>query len=799
MDESTTVSQEAYARAIQSSEPDSNKQRTTCSKTGNCSGTDDGNLLKVPQRKLSVFYRSFDVIASKDQGEAYEFRRTSSSPSVRLEKTQDKEWKSNDAYEETSSCKKGFVNNCRSLIESGKFLSGSSLDRITERTKSNPQFSTTKSVPLSAFKLPRVRENTFVDHNAATTDASSIEKHFESNSNGNDGRKDANENVGAVSRENSSPGSDDFFFVVDAESPTDERLENGRRDSPIDSTSDFMSKHDPRSTASGTQCNGPILPSADLAKIKDSTSPRAFSNASSAVRLGKYTSVRPEMSNHQDSSIGSDNEDDSFGENVDVTYASVAARKNEIAETGNVPSQPSSSFSIGEVPRKPDSTEIDNKKKTKYLAGFRSTRAKRQNFSTARRSLSESDSEQYHSAKRHCGCGKQASSNDWEQVRAFPSFTDARLRSMKLLNSEEMNSLYRENFALSENELERRYIAFSIGLSIDRITLHRRLTLSRRQRDLSERNFTNEIQGMQEDIQELSPLCTDRESMEKVEKVRCRLDTIKKCAYRTCYASETLGAVQQEQRICGGVSIADKYLRILRSKCENLAAEIAEIKRILLIHNIVIEEGTGEIGDDVSKLRYSNNRTMVSRRRASIATISGPTFSQDTIKEGPRQRNSVSGRVTLLTQRRPSLCSEVQRWENDKLNRTDSSNSVTELRDISEQTESRRNSLEENNNLPRCDRINNTETVNCDVNSNVETENQPSSSSSSSSLEFNITKNVEKQFKSCIQKAEPLRITSHFHTWRPILWCSLVFFLGFYANYITSSANTCEHIATVTS
>lgn len=54
---------------------------------------------------------------------------------------------------------------------------------------------------------------------------------------------------------------------------------------------------------------------------------------------------------------------------------------------------------------------------------------------------------------------------------------------------------------LLDTEVERKYIAFSIGLGIDRITLHRRLSLSRRNRDLAERNLAGEIQQMHGDIE----------------------------------------------------------------------------------------------------------------------------------------------------------------------------------------------------------------------------------------------------------------------------------------------------------
>ncbi|OAD53622.1 hypothetical protein WN48_09613, partial [Eufriesea mexicana] len=201
----------------------------------------------------------------------------------------------------------------------------------------------------------------------------------------------------------------------------------------------------------------------------------------------------------------------------------------------------------------------------------------------------------------------------------------------------------------------------------------------------------------------------------------------------------------------------------------------------------MIEENSGEAGDDLPKIRYrnglpSNNRTMMTRRRASIATISRPLSSQDMIKAISRQRNSVSGRVTL---RRPSLCFESQRWENEKLNLTDA-NSVVELRDIFEHTESRRNSIEENNNLLRNDQSNNLNSTICDIISNIKDKDRLITKQNSF-MESSVTKTVEKQLKSCIRTAEPLRITRNIETWRPILWFMFIFFLGFYAKQITST------------
>lgn len=707
------------------------------------------DLSKIPKRKLSVFYRSFDVIAQIDQEKgrqnAADFRRTFGSPSVRIERARDQ-----DADRQTN------LKQRRDFRPST--LSGSPpRDRLAIGGKSSDsQVSKADSLSPVTFKLPQVREGTIV----AITEASNDNESHE--------RKVADESVAIDSRHNSS--SSDLLAGSTVRSFAEKKAGGTETTELRRGNSLRMRSICSRFDAART----------DLVKIKDSEYPRSFVNASSAGRLGKYTSVDGEMSSHEDSSIGSDSEDDPIEQ-----HAATCTRIERSRSKNDSPLSRPSSFSMEEPSRKPDSREIHDRDVTEE---FCSERAERQKRFAARRSLSEGDCERYHRAKRHCRCVKEEEESPEDEKRekfpAFPSFNDARLQIMGLSCSEDIDSVYREN--LLENELERKYIAFSIGLGTDRITLRQRMILSLRQRDQSERNFMEEIQKMQEDVKNLCPLCTDQESIDKVENIRHRLDTITRSVHRVSCAAETLGAVYQEHRISRAIFIGDKYLQLLRSRCENLAADIADIKQILLKNNIMIEE-TGEMGDDLPKLRYRNglpcnNRTMMTRRRASIATISQPLSSQDVIKEIPRQRNSVSGRVNL---RRPSLCFEAQRWENEKLNRTDSASSVVELRDIFEHTESRRNSIEENNNLLRNNQSSVVGNINCDIASNAKDKDRLIVKQNSF-LESSVTNTVEKQFKSCIRTTEPLRITRNIETWRLILWFTFAFFLGFYAKQITS-------------
>ncbi|XP_017762576.1 PREDICTED: lymphoid-restricted membrane protein-like isoform X2 [Eufriesea mexicana] len=784
MDESTSSSDKR-----QPIEVNPEQKRATYLKVTNYTTSKDADLSRIPKRKLSVFYRSYDVIAQivqEKEKETHDFRRTSSSPSVRIERTQENiDSKNDEIDQQTCLHKRAFVNNYRSLIESGKFWSSFSPDHLSEKSSSNnAQVSKVVSLSQTALKLPQVREDTIVD-NYATISETSIGKHYKLNNNGNDGLKAADENVATDSRQtNSSP---DLTNVVPS-SFVEKKIENCKTSHSTNGTIQFQRGNSPHThsiCSQATTCT-------DLVKIKDSEYPRSFVSTSSPGRLGKYTSVDAEMSSHEDSSMGSDSEDDSIERTMHAAMCMHEETKIERPRSKSISplsSQPSSSFSMGEPSREPDSRENgrgNEQEETEDLAEFNSKREERQRYFTARRSLSEGDCERYHRTRRRCKCVKEEESLDeQERLPAFPSFNDTRLQVMGLSCSKDIDSVHREN--IPENELERKYIAFSIGVSTDRITLHRRMALSLRQRDQSERNFMNEIQKIQDDIKGLCPLCTDQESIDKVENVRHRLDMIARSAHRVSCAAETLGAVYQEHRISKAIFIADKYLQLLRSRCENLVTDIAEIKQILLKNNIMIEENSGEAGDDLPKIRYrnglpSNNRTMMTRRRASIATISRPLSSQDMIKEVSRQRNSVSGRVTL---RRPSLCFESQRWENEKLNLTDA-NSVVELRDIFEHTESRRNSIEENNNLLRNDQSNNLNSTICDIISNIKDKDRLITKQNSF-MESSVTKTVEKQLKSCIRTAEPLRITRNIETWRPILWFMFIFFLGFYAKQITST------------
>lgn len=80
------------------------------------------------------------------------------------------------------------------------------------------------------------------------------------------------------------------------------------------------------------------------------------------------------------------------------------------------------------------------------------------------------------------------------------------------------------------------------------------------------------------DRQALAPLCVDRESVERVERVRHQLEMISRCTLRVSCTAELLGATHQERRVSRAALLADRYLQVMRARCDKISADLAETK-----------------------------------------------------------------------------------------------------------------------------------------------------------------------------------------------------------------------------
>ncbi|XP_011067437.1 PREDICTED: uncharacterized protein LOC105153961 isoform X1 [Acromyrmex echinatior] len=532
----------------------------------------------------------------------------------------------------------------------------------------------------------------------------------------------------------------------------------------------------------------------DLAKIMDSKDPHSLTcvqrDGESQSRIER--SVDSQMSNRENSlAVSGNGECKPTGSSDRCSIAEEVV--NEVDEIINV--APSASLidsdSIKVMPCK-NVVQSDEKARERNLLEMK--REIPQLTLNMKRSYSEGEN----LGRLECRCKKNPSliPENNQRVKVFPSLVDIRLQEsgpvcINLANLSDIELAIRENS--NEFELQKKYIAFSLCLCTERLTLPRRIAMSLRQRDQSEKNLSYEVRKMQQDIQELAPLCTDRESVERVERVRHQLDMIVRCAHRVSCAAETLGAVQQERRVSRAILLADKYLQVLHSRCEKLITNVAETKQILVDNNIMIEENASELNDELPRIRYrsgtpANNRMMVARRRASVATMSRPIGNvQDMTKDTMRQRNSVSGRMTL---RRPSFSSESPKWEIEKLHRAESSNSISELRGIFEQAESRRSSREENNNMLRLNHSNGQSTVNCAIIDNEVWTNVKEEVSS----EVSDNESINSESRSSVKSSQSFLLRRErrvLSIWHIVLLSIIIFFFVFYMIH-AMSLNVCQ-------
>ncbi|XP_029674345.1 uncharacterized protein LOC115242296 isoform X4 [Formica exsecta] len=712
-----------------------------------------------PRRKISVYCRSFDVVTVQDscedrQRSGLEIRRSSSNPddsSARIDERFDPEIVAENL---NSTPKYPFNYNYRNTKNDSDSSNDSSPQKQFRDNLLEDELPIEQPVLRKVYLAPtRLRFSQEIKkklNETACSPSDSIEPNI-SNSllfpivdNGREEDDDALRSSAT--------------FIIDK---CETEIEDGGTSKPYSANENFL-RECSTSARRLLPCNH-----SDSRKITDSGNPHSQASVQrveSEPRVER--SVDGQMSSREDSSDSecepaAESSDQCTGEKVDG--AALSTSLNSLASAKIVPCK-----SVAKKNTKTCNRDLLNVKQ-----------GKRQRLLFARRSFSESES----SARSRCRCRYQESAPlilEGDQCKVFPSLTDIRLQESGIANLSDTNS--REN--LSELELQKRYIVFSLCLCTDRVTLSRRVAMSLRQRDQSERNFSCEVQKMQQDIQDLAPLCTDRESVERVERVRHQLDMIVRCTHRVSCAAETLGAVYQEHRVSQAVQLADRYLRLLQSRCEKLIADVAETKRILIENNIVIEENSSELCDDLPRIRYrsgtpANNRMMMARRRASVATMSRPIGStQDVTKDTIRQRNSVSGRMTL---RRPSFNSESPKWEIEKLDRTDSSNSMSELRGIFEQTESRRSSREENNNKLRLRHSNSQNIMNCTVG-----DSEIWTSTKQQTFEFFADdEDVNLDAESCTRSSQYFLRSI---PWRTMLWSIIIFFLGFFMNQVMVNA-----------
>ncbi|XP_054266231.1 uncharacterized protein LOC128988701 isoform X2 [Macrosteles quadrilineatus] len=228
------------------------------------------------------------------------------------------------------------------------------------------------------------------------------------------------------------------------------------------------------------------------------------------------------------------------------------------------------------------------------------------------------------------GAGGLASVCALTASNSFPSLSDTVLRQLGALMDEVRQS--KEENQSTETDIESKFTSLMLAFKTDKLTLERRTELQRRLRDQAEQNMAAELAKLKLAIQMLSPLCTDSEKIELLEKVSEQADALHKSTTRVSTSAEMFGAVQQENRLSKAVDIVLRHVENLKQAYEKERTEHEETRKILSDNKLP--------SNAVLKLQNS-------KRRASIATLTRAQTSPD-----PNRSPSIPGENRTVSRAR---------------------------------------------------------------------------------------------------------------------------------------------------
>uniref|UniRef100_A0A1B6GHI6 Lymphoid-restricted membrane protein n=1 Tax=Cuerna arida TaxID=1464854 RepID=A0A1B6GHI6_9HEMI len=162
---------------------------------------------------------------------------------------------------------------------------------------------------------------------------------------------------------------------------------------------------------------------------------------------------------------------------------------------------------------------------------------------------------------------------------SFPSLSDTVLRQLGAL-MEEVKQQKEENQS-SEKDIENKFTSLMLAFKTDKLTLEQRLELQRRLRDQAESNMAGELDKLKAAVQLLSPLCTDSEKIELLEKVSEQVDALHKSTTRVSTSAEMYGAVQQENRLSKAVDIILRHVENLKQAYDKEKTDHEETRKII--------------------------------------------------------------------------------------------------------------------------------------------------------------------------------------------------------------------------
>jgi len=213
------------------------------------------------------------------------------------------------------------------------------------------------------------------------------------------------------------------------------------------------------------------------------------------------------------------------------------------------------------------------------------------------------------------------------EPRAFPSLKESFLQDLGLQDSMSLNS-----GKLTEKEVEEKFATLSLIFKTDQLTLNERIELQRRQRDLAERNVTDEIRQLYTAVKSLNRLCSTSDSRDVLERLDKQVSVLQQSSNRVCSSAEQYGAVQQELRVSKAIHVMLLHVENLRRNYEKECHDLEESRKVLREHKKYPDHSNGQPNE-----KEDNCNQNLPRRSTSVAQ------KRSTTEQGKRRR------VTLAT------------------------------------------------------------------------------------------------------------------------------------------------------
>ncbi|XP_078359785.1 inositol 1,4,5-triphosphate receptor associated 2-like isoform X2 [Oculina patagonica] len=133
--------------------------------------------------------------------------------------------------------------------------------------------------------------------------------------------------------------------------------------------------------------------------------------------------------------------------------------------------------------------------------------------------------------------------------------------------------------APNEKEIEKQFKTLVLAFQTDQDTLHRRLEIQARARDLAETNMNKELQSMSNVLKEFEQLCFTKDMQDMLAVLKSQVEVIKKSSRRVSTQTEQHGCVQQEARMASGVEVMISHAENLTRHLERVREDLNELRQ----------------------------------------------------------------------------------------------------------------------------------------------------------------------------------------------------------------------------